>query len=301
MSDTARLLVLAAGGGVFAAAVVAVVALWNGWGTDPQVFGGRVSRRVQRLLAQSGTEPAGLRPTRQRAVAALVVLVLVWAFTGWAVVGVGAGVAVVAVPWLLGTNAVANAQIDRLEGLEKWCRSMADRLAGSGATGLVQTIRESALTAPEEIRPQVQTLAMRMASMEWGYTAALQAFADDVDDATGDDVAAALMLALDRQGQGVVDVLRRLAATIGREVRSRDEVESERAEPRQEMKTLLILLGGAIGGGSVVPVISAAYSTIPGQLVLLVILVAAALLLVQMRRLAVGTKAPRFLVGGQAW
>lgn len=299
MSDTLRLLVLAVGGGLFAAAALAVVALWNGWGTNPEVFGGRISRRVDRMLAQPGVGQAGLRPTRQRAIAALVVLTGVWAFTGWAVVGAGAAVAVVAVPWLLGTNVVANRQIDRLEALEKWCRSMADRLAGSGATGLVQTIRESAPTAPQEIRPEVAALAMRMASMEWGYTAALQAFADDLDDATGDDVAAALMLALDRQGQGVVDVLRRLATTIGREVRSRDEVESERAEPRQEMKTLLILLGVAIGGGSFVPVISTAYSSLTGQLVLLVILVVAAVLLLQMRRLALGTKAPRFLVGRQ--
>lgn len=299
MSDTLRLLVLAAGGGLFAAAVVAVIALWKGWGTSPEVFGARLSRGVDRMLAQSGAEQVGLRPTRQRAIAALVVLVVVWAFTGWAVVGFGSGVAVVAVPWLLGTNSVSNAQIDRLEALEKWCRGMADRLAGSGATGLVQTIRESALTAPEEIRSEVAALAVRMASMQWGYSAALQAFADDLDDATGDDVAAALMLALDRQGRGVVDVLRRLATTIGREVRSRDEVESERAEPRQEMKTLLILLGVAIGAGSVVPVISSAYTTVTGQLVLLVILLAAALLLVRMRRLALGTKAPRFLVGGQ--
>lgn len=299
MSDTVRLVVLAAGGGLFAAACVGVIALATGWGASPDVFGGRLSRRVQRVLAQPGVEQVGLRPSRRRAAAALGVLVVVWAVTGWAVVAVGAGVAVVAVPWLLGTNAISNREIDRLEALEKWCRGMADRLAGSGATGLVQTIRESALTAPEQIRPQVAALATRMASMEWGYTAALQAFADDLDDATGDDVAAALMLALDRQGQGVVDVLRRLAALIGREVRSRDEVESERAEPRQEMKTLLILLCVAIGGGSFVPVISAAYATVTGQLVLGAILVVAALLLVRMRRLALGVKAPRFLVGGR--
>jgi len=140
-------------------------------------------------------------------------------------------------------------------------------------------------------------MAQRLSSMEWGYTAALQAFADDVDDSTGDDVAAALMLALDRQGGGVADVLRRLAAQLGREVRSRDEVEAERAQPRQALRVLMLMLAGLIVVSGFVPAISSAYSTVAGQLVMAALLAFAAVMLVRMRTLSLGKPAPRFLTG----
>jgi len=162
----------------------------------------------------------------------------------------------------------------------------------------VQCIRESTRRAPEAIEVEVRGLAQRLSSMEWGYTAALQAFADDVDDSTGDDVAAALMLALDRQGGGVADVLRRLAAQLGREVRSRDEVEAERAQPRQAMRVLMLMLAGLIVVSGFVPAISSAYSTVTGQLVMAALLTFAAVMLVRMRTLSVGKPAPRFLTGG---
>lgn len=298
MSDALRILVPAVCGGGLALSVVGLVAVWRGAGTDPEVFGGRLSRRARHLLATPGISQPGVRPTPRRALAAVAVTVVVWVVSGWPVAGAGCGLAVVALPWLLGSNAVANHRLDRLEALEVWCRGMADRLAGGGATGLVQCIRESARRVPEPIEVEVRALAQRLSSMEWGYTAALQAFADEVDDATGDDVAAALMLALDRQGAGVADVLRRLAAQVAREVRSRDEVEAERAQPRQAIRVLLLMLAGLIVVSSFVPAISTAYSTVTGQLIMAGLLAFAGVILVRMRTLALGTPAPRFLTGG---
>ena len=281
-----------------AASVVAAVAVWRGAGTNPEVFGGRLSKRVQRFLDTGDTAAPGVKPTPQRAIFAGGVLVAVWILSGWPVAGIGCAAAVVALPWLLGSNAVANRRLDRIEALEQWCRGMADRLAGGGGTGLVQTIRESTRRAPEPIAAEVRVLAARLASMDWGYTAALQAFADDLDDPTGDDVAAALMLALDRQGGGVADILRRLATQVAREVRSRDEVEAERAQPRQAMRVLLMMLGLLIVASVFIPQLHQGYSTVTGQIVMAVLLVFAGLMLVRMRTLAVGKPSPRFLTGG---
>ncbi len=300
MNDTVRLLAPALGGALLAAALIAVVAFWRGAGVNPEVFRRGLSRRVRHLIDSDGARRHELRPTPRTGLTALGAVVVVWAVSGWPVAGLAAGVLVVAGPWLLNTNAVANKRINRLEGLEKWCRQMADRLSGSGATGLVQVIRESARRAPDEVGPEVKALAQRLSSTEWGYSAALQAFADDIDDATGDDVAAALMLALDRQGAGTADVLRRLATQIAREVRSRDEVEAERAEPRQAMRVLLLMLAGLVLGSTFVPVFHDAYTSAIGQLIMAVLLTFGALLLVRMRTLALGTPAPRFLTGGTA-
>ncbi len=298
MSDSLRILVPAVCGGGLALSVVGLVAVWRGVGTDPAVFGGRMSRQVKHLLATPGATQEGVKPTPKRAGVAFGVLVAVWLVSGWPVAAVACAAAVVALPWLLGSNAIANRRLDRLEGLEVWCRSMADRLAGAGATGLVQCIRESARRAPEPIATEVRTLAQRLASMDWGYSAAMQAFANDIDDATCDDVAAALMLALDQQGPGVAEILRRLAAQVAREVRSRDEVEAERSQPRQAMRVLLLMLGGLIVVSSFVPAISKAYSTVTGELVMAVLLGFAGVMLVRMRTLALGKPAPRFLIGG---
>lgn len=298
MSGGITVLVPALLGAGAAASVVAAVAVWRGAGTNPEVFGGQLSKRVQRFLDTGDTAAPGVKPTPQRAIFAGGVLAAVWILSGWPVAGIGCAAAVVALPWLLGSNAVANRRLDRIEALEQWCRGMADRLAGGGGTGLVQTIRESTRRAPEPIAAEVRVLAARLASMDWGYTAALQAFADDLDDPTGDDVAAALMLALDRQGGGVADILRRLAAQVAREVRSRDEVEAERAQPRQAMRVLLMMLGLLIVASVFIPQLHQGYSTVTGQIVMAVLLAFAGLMLVRMRTLAVGKPSPRFLTGG---
>ena len=96
----------------------------------------------------------------------------------------------------------------------------------------------------------------------------------------------------------MADVLRRLAAQLGREVRSRDEVEAERAQPRQAMRVLMLMLAGLIVVSGIVPAISSAYSTVTGQLVMAALLTFAAVMLVRMRTLSVGKPAPRFLTGG---
>jgi len=96
----------------------------------------------------------------------------------------------------------------------------------------------------------------------------------------------------------VADVLRRLAAQVAREVRSRDEVEAERAQPRQAMRVLMLMLAGLIVVSGFVPAIGSAYSTVTGQAVMAALLAFAGVMLVRMRTLSLGKPAPRFLTGG---
>jgi Flp pilus assembly protein TadB len=80
---------------------------------------------------------------------------------------------------------------------------------------LEQAIQASLRSTPDPIRPQVETLVARLAT-RWQTDAALRAFADDLDDATGDLVAASLILSAKRRGAGLVAVLDGLAAVSPR-------------------------------------------------------------------------------------
>ncbi len=71
MSDVLPIVVPAVCGGGLAASVLALVAVWRGAGTNPAVFGSRVSRRVRHLLATTDTAAPGIRPTPRRALIAV--------------------------------------------------------------------------------------------------------------------------------------------------------------------------------------------------------------------------------------
>ena len=172
---------------------------------------------------------------------------------------------------------------------------MADTLAGGGSIGLVQCLVSSAANAPEPIAQEVQLLARRMHGPRRDAAAALRAWADQIDDPVGDQVAAALILALDQQSSGVSRVLRQLGDGVAREVAARRAVEAERAEPRQSMRMLLLIQAGILGLLALVPAFAAPYRTPIGQVVMALLLAATVALLLWMRRLAMGQPAPRFL------
>jgi hypothetical protein len=69
---------------------------------------------------------------------------------------------------------------------------------------LIATLR----SAPDPIRPEVTRLVARLRA-RWSTEEALRIFADDLDDATGDLVAANLILGARRRGAGVASVLER--------------------------------------------------------------------------------------------
>ncbi|MGY1634913.1 type II secretion system F family protein [Geodermatophilus sp. SYSU D01186] len=251
----------------------------------------RPSRR--RPASSTRVDPRAARRQRVLWGAAAVAAAAVWLASGWPVGGVLAGGAVVGVPWLLAQFSTGNAAVERLEALQEWVRRSSDVLAAGG--GLEQTLIRSARTAPQPIQAEVATLAARLQA-RWPTSRALLAFADDLDDAAGDLVVAALLLGAELRGPGLARVLTELAHSLTDEVTMRRKVEADRAKPRANARWLLLITVAAAGlaalnGGYLTP-----YGSAVGQLVLAAIAGLMVGCLLWMRRLTAPAPSPRFLV-----
>ena len=171
---------------------------------------------------------------------------------------------------------------------------MADVLV-AGA-GLEQALVASLATCPDPIRPEVTALCARL-SARWTPEQALRAFADDVDDAAADLVAAALVLAARRRGPGLARVLTSVADSVAEEVVVRRKVEAERAKPRATARAVTLITLGMVGVGALNGDYLAPYATGLGQLVLAAIAAGFVACLAWMRALTLSAPEPRFLAG----
>lgn len=220
--------------------------------------------------------------------------VLAWAISGWPVIGLIVAAAVVGLPFLLGAGKAAERAIGRVEAIEEWTRRLADVLATG--VGLEQGLLASATTCPEPIGKEVGGLVARL-SARWRTERALQAFADDLDDAAGDFVVATLLLASRRRGPGLSTVLSAAASSVSDEVASRRKIEAERARPRSTARLVTLITLGVAGllmlNGSYL----APYGDGLGQLVLLVVAASFTGCLLWVRSLTLSAPAPRFLTG----
>ncbi|MFC4951037.1 type II secretion system F family protein [Pseudonocardia sp. GCM10023141] len=294
-------LAVAAGAACLMAAIFVVIGVRGDANDSVAIPASRASVIVRRMWAAAGdpSRPASVR--RQRVLVWGVLATAIWAVSGWPIAGIATLAAGLWLPWLLGSRRIVSERIEKLEALEAWCRRMADTLTGGGAIGLAQAVAmfdgvTPATRADEPIAGAVSTLAQHLRDGDGpdAHGAALRRFADDVDDRAGDTVAAALLLALHQQSSGVALVLRQLADGVARDVRVRRDIEAARAESRQSIRLLLIIQGGVLVLLAIVPTFAAPYSTMPGQIVMLILLIGTAGLLVWMRRLSLGTPAPRF-------
>ena len=217
--------------------------------------------------------------------------VLGWVVTGWVLALVIAPVAAIGLPILLAAPPAAT-QINRLEAMEEWTRSLSGVL--TVGIGLEQALVTTLRSTPAPIRAEVERLVSRLRA-RWDTEAALRAFADELDDATGDLIAANLILAARRRGAGLASVLEGLAESVAADVRARRQVEADRAKPRSTARwvTLIsasVLVVLALSGSYVEP-----YSSPIGQVILVVLLSAYVATLIWMRRMATGKPLPRFL------
>ena len=247
------------------------------------------SRRVSRLASTS-------RRLRVLLLAGFGVGVVAWLVTGWPLAAVIAPVAAVGLPMLLAA-APAAASIDRLTAIEEWARSLSGVL--TVGVGLEQALVATLRSTPAPIAPEVGRLVARLRA-RWATEDALRAFADEFDDATGDLVAANLILGARRRGAGLASVLDGLAESVSADVRARREVEADRAKPRATARwvtlisaSVLVLL--AVSGTYVDP-----YRSPLGQVILAALLTAYVATLIWMRRMAMGRPLPRFLEPRQA-
>jgi Flp pilus assembly protein TadB len=271
----------------------------------PAVAGALIVAGIIGLVV--GLIPAPVRPSRSRLVrrkpmsAATKRLLLMgvvggclaWLVTGWALALVAVSLACVGVPMLL-SNSGAAARIDRLEAMEEWTRSLSGVL--TVGIGLEQALVATERSTPSAIRPEVQRLVARLRS-RWNTEEAIRAFAEELDDATGDLVAANLILAARRRGAGLAQVLESLAESVSADVRARRQIEADRAKPRATARWVTIISVGvlvilAISGTYVEP-----YRSPLGQVILVTLLTAYVATLVWMKRMAIGKPLARFLVG----
>lgn len=232
---------------------------------------------------------------RWASIAGLLAGVVVMVATGWVIAVPVLPAAVLGLPALLMVTS-ADRQIARMDAIAEWTRNLAGVL--TAGQGIEAAIQASLRSAPDAIRPEVGRLVGRMRS-RWSTEQALRAFADDLDDATGDLVCAALILGAARRGDGLARVLHDLAESVSADVRGRRMIEADRAKPRASARMVTLLSIGALvffglGGRFFAP-----YSTPFGQVILLTLLSCYGLLLWWLRRMAEIQPATRFL-GSQA-
>jgi len=225
---TGAVLLIGVGAMLILAGLVVVVAMMMG-----VEVGGSRGRRSTRL-------PRTVQFKPRYAVAALVGLTGLL-LTGWVAVGVGAAGAVLLVPSILAKTG-ADGQIARLEALGSWTRRLADLLASGAASSLEMALEKSARVAPTPIAAEVGMLVSRMGPR--GARTALLLFARDVADPISDEVVMALILQLRHGGEGLARVLTGVAVNVDDQIRMRREVEADRAKPRSNVRTLVILTVG---------------------------------------------------------
>jgi tight adherence protein B len=268
-------------GGIFAAFLTLVPSPENAAAKAPN----RIQVRIQAMRAGFS------RRTQILLVAGVLAGVLFWSATGW-MVFIGA------IPLaMLGLRAIFSdqgekSQTDRLSAIETWTRS----LSGLIVTGapLERALTSSLSSAQPEIYPEVSRLVARLEA-RWPTVDALQAFADDLNDPTGDLVVMNLMLAAKERGQGLVNALNDLAQTVFEEVKVRRQVTSDRAKPRWNAR---VVTGLTIGLLLAVPLMSAfsePYRSPIGQLIFAGWVGIIAMLLVAMKRIVAAPAIPRML------
>lgn len=251
-------------------------------------------------LRPSDAPPRRVKPQRMRSMARrtrIVLLIgvgvgmLIWLLTGWVLAVLLVPAIVVGLPMLLSSSSTT-VQIDRLEAMEEWTRSLSGVL--TVGLGLEQALVATMRSTPAAIAPEVTRLVSRLRA-RWVTEDALRAFADELDDATGDLVAANLILGSRRRGAGLANVLEGLAESVTADVRSRRQVEADRAKPRATARWVTLISTGvlvvlAISGTYVAP-----YRSPLGQVILISLLSAYVATLIWMKQMAVGHRLPRFL------
>ena len=242
----------------------------------------KAPRRVRRRIS---------RRTRSLLLIGLAAGVVGWLVTGWVLAIILGPLAAVGLPMLLTAPDAAD-RIVRLEAMEEWTRSLAGVL--TVGVGLEQALVATLRSTPDPIAGEVNRLVSRLRA-RWVTEDALRAFADELDDSTGDLIAANLILGARRRGAGLASVLEGLAESVSADVRSRRQVEADRAKPRATARWVTLisasaLLVLAVSGDYVKP-----YGSPIGQVVLVVLLSAYVATLVWMKRMAIGKALPRFL------
>jgi hypothetical protein len=191
--------------------------------------------------------------------------VLVYAATGWPVGALAGAAFGWSAPTLVGARAVRQREIDRIAGVARWAEQLRDTM--TAAAGLHEAIAVTARVAPLAIRSAVEELAIGLQNER--LPGLLRQFASSVANPAGDQVAVALLLASERHGARLADVLDRVAAAARAEATLRLRIEAQRARAASQAR----LVSGVIASVVVIYVVLnrsylAPFGTPLGQVVL---------------------------------
>ena len=169
--------------------------------------------------------------------------VVVALLSGWVLAIVVLPAAAVGLPVLLSTPQ-SSARIGRLEAMEEWARSLSSGL--TAGRGLDQALIKSLRSTPEVIRTDVARLVNRL-DAHWSTERALRAFADDLNDATGDLLVYYLILSARRRGTGLATLLEEVAESVAADVRARRQIDADQAKPRTTARYVTMFTIGFLG------------------------------------------------------
>ncbi len=151
--------------------------------------------------------------------------VAAFVLTGWLVAGLIVGMAGFSTPTVVRAKANRDREVALMTALATWVEMVRDTI--SAASGLTETLKATAVTAPAAVRIPVRQLAAR-AERE-PLPDALAKFADEMDHGVADTVAVTLRMAAANQAGSLQDALAELAENTRQEVSMRLRIEASRA------------------------------------------------------------------------
>lgn len=182
---------------------------------------------------------------------------------------------------------------DRLEAIEQWVRALNGVLHAE--MPLATAITATLPSTPAEIRTEVATLVARLQARR-PLPQALYGFAEDLDDQTGDYIAAALIQASTVSNAGLTRALPAIASEVADEVRVRRAIGVERARAVNQARWITAVAVPGLTLFVLFTPFGAVYHSPVGQLVLLGLAAAFAAVLRWMRRRATTIPPARFLL-----
>jgi tight adherence protein B len=228
--------------------------------------------------------------TRHAALAALVGAAVLGLITRWPVAAaIGA-----AVGWTLWSAIFSSSPrkvTSRLDALATWIETLRDSVAAH--RGLVAAIESTVPSAPASLRPNIESLVVRIKSGT-ALDRAFATLAGELADAAADEAIAPLILAARFGGADLANLLGTAAAATREQLALVQRTEVARAQPRREMRLVVVVTLGfvlatvTIGHGYFKP-----FSSTTGQIVLLFIAGLFALGFATMSRLSQPQAMPR--------
>lgn len=246
----------------------------------------------------SGRLPPALGFLSRRGWKAAIAALLALLITRWPIAAVGAGLLTMTWHGLLGGAAEERLAIARIEALASWTESVRDTIAG--AVGLEQAIPSSLRAAGQVMQDPLRLLVDRLRT-RMPLPAALERFADELDDPVADLVVASLILNAKVRGPGLREVLTALSRSAREELDMRRRVIAQRRSTRRSVQ---IVVGVTLVMVAVLVLFNREYvepyAAPEGQLVLVLVLAMFAAGFFWLKRLSGFDVPGRFLFGGGA-